>query len=247
MDIFSAALMGLVQGLTEFLPVSSSGHLVLAQKIIPGFDQPGIAFEVILHAGTLLAILFYFRSSIFSLSRRFVSLLILGTIPAVIIGFLFQDMLEGFFDSVAIVGFALLITGIINIITDKNTGKNKNISTSHSLLIGLAQAIAIIPGISRSGSTIFAATSLGISKEEAAKFSFLLSVPAVIGANVLELISPTGTGSFDFSIYFSGFLAAALSGYFAIGLVFKILTNNKFNYFGVYCLLLGLFTLLVLA
>src|SRR3989344_3574442 len=144
MDIFSAALMGLVQGFLEFLPVSSSGHLVLAQKIIPGFDQPGIAFEVILHAGTLLAILFYFRSSIFSLSRRFVSLLILGTIPAVIIGFLFQDMLEGFFDSVAIVGFALLITGIINIITDKNTGKNKNISTSHSLLIGLAQAIAII-------------------------------------------------------------------------------------------------------
>lgn len=170
MNVLSAAILGVVQGLTEFLPVSSSGHLVLAQSLIPGFKQPGIVFDVILHLGTLLAVLYYFRSKILKISLKYLVFLAVGTIPAVIVGFLFKKQLEGLFDSLKYVGFALIVSGLINLFTHKAQIGKSLLDYKKSFLIGIAQAVAIIPGISRSGSTIFAGIKQGIKPEEAVEF-----------------------------------------------------------------------------
>lgn len=245
MNILSAALLGILQGLTEFLPVSSSGHLVIAQSLIPGFTQTGVLFDVFLHAGTVGAVLYYFRKTLFRLKMKYLLLLLTGTIPVGIIGVLFGSIIEGFFQNIYLVGFALIFTGLLNYLTDTAKPKNKKVSIKNSLLVGMAQALAIVPGISRSGSTIFTGTSLGIKRQEAAQFSFLLSVPAIIGANVLQFLSHGLDRVGNFSFYIIGFLTAFVSGVLAINLVLKFLLSQKFRIFSFYCLILGMLILIL--
>jgi undecaprenyl-diphosphatase len=245
MDLIWALVLGVLQGLTEFLPVSSSGHLVIAQSLIPNFSQPGVLFDTFLHAGTTLSVIVYFRKTLRSISGRYLLLLALATIPAGLVGIIFQSTLESLFMSTKIVGVALIITAAVNFATDKTKGQRKPVGTRSALLIGVAQALAIIPGISRSGSTIFTGSSVGLKKEDAAKFSFLLSIPAIVGANVLEFMTHASIDNFEFVSYVFGFAAAFLSGYFAIKTVLKFLTARKFKYFALYCLIVGLVVLLL--
>ena len=239
MNIVWSVFLGVVQGVTEFLPVSSSGHLVIVQYFIPGFEQPGVFFDVILHLATTFAVLYFFRKKIFSLSKKYLSLLVVGTIPAGIVGFLFQTQLEKMFGDIRWVGIELVITGILNLLIDKVETRNKSLSVSDSFLIGISQAIAIIPGISRSGATIFSAVKLGIDRKKAAEFSFLLSIPAILGANVLQLLTHGLDGSIEPSIYLAGFLAAFVSGFLSISIVFITLSERHFSLFGLYCIGLG--------
>ena len=244
MDLIWSIILGLIQGLTEFLPVSSSGHLVISQHFIPGFSQPGVLFDVVLHLGTLFAVVYFFRKKILTLSRQYYLLLIIGTIPAGLFGILFQKSLESTFGDYKMLGIELIITGILNFLIDKaNTAKDK-ITYENSLLIGIGQAIAIIPGISRSGTTIFTGVKLGIDRKKAAEFSFLLSIPAILGANIIQIISHGLSNIPNPLYYFVGFLAALLSGVLSIRLVFKTLSEKKFGIFGIYCIVLGVLVLL---
>ena len=245
MDNLYSLILGTVQGLTEFLPVSSSGHLVLIQELLPGFSQPGILLDVILHLGTLAAVLYYFRLKILDISANYLKYLFVGTIPAVIAGLLFREEIERMFADPKILGLEFLATAFINFMIDKPAKGNKEINSKKSFNIGIFQALAILPAISRSGATIFAAVRQGIDKKKAAEFSFLLSVPAILGANVLELFVHRETIISEFNIsYLLGFFAAFVVGFLSIGVVLKFLTENKFKYFGYYCLALGIIILL---
>jgi len=244
-DLLSSIFLGILQGLTEFFPVSSSGHLVIAQGLIPNFTQEGVLFDVFLHAGTVLAVLYYFRKTILKITPKYLSFLLIGTIPAGLAGLFFSTPIEILFGKLSFVGFALIFTAILNFLTDRLNVKKQKMSIKNSLLVGLAQAIAIIPGISRSGSTIFAGTGLGLKREKAAEFSFLLSVPAIIGANILQFFKYGPDGMGNMGIYMAGFLAAFFSGILAINLVLRFLLSSRFKIFAVYCLIIGVSVLLL--
>lgn len=245
MNILQGGLLGLVQGLTEFLPVSSSGHLVIAQSLMPGFSQPGVLFDVVLHLATATAIFVYFRGRILNLDKNFLILLTIGSVPAFIIGLLFSDLVESFFESTLVVSVGLLITAAMNWSTDKTWARRPVVGRIDALFIGVAQALAIIPGISRSGSTIFAATSLGVDRNEAARFSFILSVPAILGANFYQLIRHGFDSQIQYPVYLFAFLTAAFSGYLAISLVIRFLGEKKFKYFAAYCIFASVFAFLI--
>lgn len=242
--MLSVILLGIIQGLTEFLPVSSSGHLVIIQSFFPGFNQPGIVMEVVLHLGTMFAVLLFFRKKILKFKTNYISLIAVGTIPAVVIGLLFNHILTSSFENIKLVGFALIMTAILNFLIDKNTENKKKLDFENTFVIGIFQALAMVPGISRSGATIFAGTKLGISKKDAAEFSFLLSIPAIIGANILQIFSSTNGVNLNPIVYILGFVSALFTGYFAIRVVMNLLKTGKFGYFGVYCLVLGVLTIL---
>lgn len=250
MSIEQAVFLGTVQGLTEFLPVSSSGHLVIAQSFFEGFSQPGVLFDAVLHGGTILAVLWYFKKQLVRLDRRMLTLLFVGSIPAGVAGLLFKDFFESLFSNPGAVGFALLVTGTMNWLVDKrkNTTHTRQHTTKEmgildSLVVGVFQAIAIIPGISRSGSTIFAGVFRGVKKEDAATFSFLLSIPAVSGAIFLQVVK-NGQGNIDYLPYTVGFITAFIVGYFAIDFLFKVIKEHNFWVFALYCWIVGLTTLL---
>lgn len=244
MTIVQAVVLGIVQGLTEFLPVSSSAHLVFVQRLLPGFAQDGVVFDVVLHAGTFFAVVYYFKKDLLKLSKNYITWILVGSIPAGAAGILFSDFFESLFSLPNLAGLTLMITGLLNLATNKIQGKEKKITIKNALFVGLAQAFAIIPGISRSGSTIFTARSLGIRKTEAVRFSFLLSLPAIVGANLVQFIKYGVPKSFEVGPYFLGFLSAITVGYLAIKLVFTTLKENKFSYFGYYSLIVGFLALL---
>lgn len=243
MNLLQAAFLGLVQGLTEFLPVSSSAHLVLAQSFIPGFSQPGVLFDVVLHGGTLVAVLWYFRKKLLSLSPKMAGLLILGTIPAGLAGVFLNDFFTTLFSSIKTLGYELLVTGFLCWGIDKwqvKSERTKAINWWDSLIIGIFQAISIIPGISRSGATIFGGVFRGIGKKEAAEFSFLLSIPAIGGAIVLEGLSEAKFVQAELlPQYLIGFIIALVVGYLSIGILLRFIVENKFKYFAYYAWLLG--------
>lgn len=244
MTYLTSALMGILQGLTEFLPVSSSGHLTIVQSLIPGFSQPGVLFDVMLHFGTILAVLVFFRKLIFKISFKYLVYLVLASIPAAVFGFLFKHQFEAMFSNVRLVGVALLVTGVINYLTYKAKQKDENLTAKKSFLVGLMQAVAIIPGISRSGSTIFAGIKLGLSAETAATFSLLLSVPAVLGANALEILSYRSS-AINWGPYAVGMGFSFLVGIAGIGWMIKLLKTGRFNYLAIYCLVIGLLALIL--
>ena len=246
MNLITSILLGILQGITEFLPVSSSGHLVIAQSLIPGFIQEGVLFDVFLHAGTVLAVLYYFRKTLLKLTSKYLFLIVIATIPAGFIGVFLNSSIEKLFNGGYLVGVALIFTGILNFFTDKAKKGSKEISVKNSILIGMAQALAIIPGISRSGSTIFTGTSLGIKRKEAAQFSFLLSVPAIIGANVVQFFKYGSGATGNILFYSAGFIAAFISGVIAIKFVLKFLLAGRFKLFGYYCLALGVVVIIFL-
>jgi undecaprenyl-diphosphatase len=248
-------LLGLVQGLTEFLPISSSGHLVLAEELV-GFRPPGLYFEVGLHVATLLSVLVAYWSRIRSLLEgviardreawRYVGLLALASVPAAIAGLFFRDFFERSFESGLSLGVQFLVTAAMLWLTKPAmAGATKErISVGAALLIGIAQAIAILPAISRSGATIASALWLGIAPGPAAEFSFLMSIIAVGGSALLEsrhippgadLLSPG---------FLLGFVAALVSGIWAIRFLVALLRSRRFHAFAPYCALVGVFTIL---
>lgn len=264
MDMLKAALLGLVQGLSEFLPISSSGHLVIFAEIL-NFKEEGIAFEVFVHFGTLLAIFLAFRGEIGKMIsapyllwikktetaelREFLNwdfYIIVGTIPAVIVGLGFKDSIEEMFDNILLVFFALLITALLMYVTQFLKFRGNTFNYVRSFLIGVAQAFAIIPGISRSGSTIFMGIALGIERENVAKFSFILSIPAILGATILKLndLFAAPPSSAEIVNLFVGTVVAFVSGYFAIIWLLDIIRKGKLQWFGYYCFTIALFGLI---
>jgi len=245
MSVFEAVLLGGVQGLTEFLPVSSSGHLVIAQKLLPAFEQPGVLFDVVLHLGTASAIIVYYWRQIRSMSVEYAKKIILGSIPAFLVGVMFSDLLEGFFESLLVVGVSLLISGTMNFVVNRTKGGGREVGNWESVKIGVAQAVAIIPGISRSGSTIFAGVVSGVSRQKAAEFSFLLSLPAVLGAAFLQVFKYGSDSSLELGVYTVGFVAALVSGYFAIKMVISFLGSKRYGAFAYYCFAVGYLVILL--
>lgn len=258
MSIWGAIILGVIQGLTEFLPVSSSGHLVVAQHFLPGFHQPGVLFDIILHLGTLLAILIFFRSEVELLlkgltpgqsgaqGRRLIFMLVLGTIPAVLVGLSLGPYIERSFTQLAVVGVGLLVTGGLLLLSKHLTrkegrqGRNLDeVTTKDAVLVGLLQSAALVPGISRSGSTIVAGLGRGLSRETAARFSFLLSIPAIVGATVYEIPKVHLLPDDAMAAYVAGFFMAFAVGYGAIVIVLRCLAHRKFHVFGYYCLAVG--------
>ncbi len=263
MELIKAIFLGLVQGLSEFLPISSSGHLVLFSEIL-NFHEQGIAFEVFVHFGTLLSILVAFR---YELARMLMApvevwikksenpelleflrwdiYVIIASIPAAFVGLLFKDQIESIFDSVLFVLFMLLVTGTIMVVTPYLKDKNTPITGVRSFIIGVAQSFAILPGISRSGSTIFTALLMGIDREKAARFSFIMSLPAVFGAALLKLkdVLEVGISQAQALNYIAGTLVAFISGYFAIIWLLDLVKRGKLQWFGIYCYAVALFGL----
>jgi undecaprenyl-diphosphatase len=255
LDILNAIILGLVQGLSEFLPISSSGHLVLAAHIL-NFQQEGIAFEVFVHFGTLLSVFFAFRRELKKMIiapfaiwikkeknselKEFLNwdyYVIIGTIPAVIVGLLFKEQIESLFSSVLLVLIMLSITGTIMIVSRFLPVSDKPLKLSNTFIIGIAQAFAILPGISRSGSTIVTALAFGINREKAARFSFILSIPAVLGATILktkDLIAVPPAPS-EIVQLVAGAVAAFISGYLAIIWLIDLVKKGKLEWFGYYC------------
>ena len=246
MDFLDALILGILQGITEFLPVSSSGHLVIGQKLL-GINVPGNAFEVILHIGTLMSILVVFWPDIHRLlgdikdynTRIYIFTLLLGTTPAIIVGLLSKDQIASMFDNTHTVALALIVTGIILISSKWFLNKKSDLTLIKGFNIGLAQALAIIPGISRSGVTICTGLMMGLSTKEAARFSFLLAIPAISGAGILTAMDIDKI-SLGMDVIFVGFLSSFLVGWAALKWLLNLLKTGKFHWFGVYCLLLGI-------
>jgi len=245
MELWYAILLGVVQGFTEFLPISSSGHLVIVQSVLPGFTQPGALFDVVLHLGTLFAVLIFYFKDIIKIKAKYLYLLVLATVPVVIIGFIFQKHIEVLFVSTKVVGFALIFTGIMNLFVDKFKTSKKIPNTKDSIIIGLAQAFAIIPGISRSASTIFAGVGKGVKRKETAKFSFLLSIPAIMGASIIQILSYGNSSDVHIGFYLLGFVSALIAGVLAIRLTIKTLQKRNFKYFAYYCFLVGIVAFII--
>jgi undecaprenyl-diphosphatase len=259
LTIWQAILLGILQGLTEFLPVSSSGHLVLIPHIL-NWPDPGLFMDAMMHTGTMIAILAYFMEDLLRLLRAaFGSLksktladpdarlawgLALGTLPAAIIGFLLEDWFESLFANPVAAASFLLVTALLLILSEyigTKTRPIKSLSWFEALLIGFAQTLAIAPGISRSGATISAGLFLGIRREDAARYSFLLSVPIMLGVtayNLLKLVTGTAISP-PLGIVAVGTLAAALSGYVAITGLLALVRRSSLWPFAVYCILLG--------
>ena len=253
MNLLEAILLGILQGFTEFLPISSSGHLVLTEHLL-GVTVPGLSFEVVVHLGSLFSILIVFRKDLLDLLRsidtnqtqNLILIIIVGTIPAVIIGLLFKGWFESAFNNIILVAGALLFTGFTLIITRFIKPRGIELTIPIGLAIGIAQAMAITPGISRSGITITTALFLGIAGPQAARFSFLLAIPAIIGAGLLMSLDlySTGLGEILTLSMIVAFFSSLLVGIIALKWLLKTLRSGQFHWFGVYCLLIGLVTLI---
>lgn len=249
--ILESSFLGILQGLTEFLPVSSSAHLVIAQQFFPRLAEEPLLLDIILHLGTLLALLVFFWRDIKKLFQEPKKLLpiVYATIITAIIAFPFKNLIEQTFSSPKFAGVMLIITAIILFfVSQKKNNQQQEIDTKKAIKIGLAQAIATLPGISRSGITIATGIFLGLETLVAFKFSFLLAIPTIASAAILELFDLRYASSQLMSSYFFGFLFAFLSGLWALKFLIKKVSLNQKNlfYFGLYCFFAGLFTLFIL-
>ena len=272
MTLTEAIILGIVQGLTEPLPVSSSAHLVIIPALIPGFHQPSVLFDVVLHLGTLVAVIFFLRKDIADIiasllpetgfwsvlpaltgeertaNRRLALLIIVATFLTGVIGVLFKDRIERLFESVETTAVMLLITGLLLFLSDrvKKAEREKNsMNLTDGIVIGLVQAVALIPGISRSGSTITFGIFRGLRRETAARFSFLLSIPAIAGAAVLKAVDMTQIPAGDLIAMGAGFLSAAGTGFLALKLLFVVINRTGLGFFAYYCWCAGAATLIV--
>jgi undecaprenyl-diphosphatase len=255
MEIIDAIILGIVQGLTEFLPVSSSGHLELGSAILGDEKIPeeSLLFTVVLHFATALATILVYRKDIaiileglfkfeWNEETQFSVKIILSMIPAVFIGLFFEEELEQFFGGkVAFVGFMLLVTALLLFLADKAKNTEKGVSFWSSIIVGLAQAVAMLPGISRSGATISTYVLLGIDKNKAARFSFLMVVPLILGKIAKDILDGELTyNEASFGYLSAGFVAAFISGYFACTWMIALVRKSKLRYFAIYCTVVGL-------
>ncbi|MEM2131441.1 MAG: undecaprenyl-diphosphate phosphatase [Candidatus Woesearchaeota archaeon] len=250
MNLIEAIILGIIQGITEWLPISSSGHLVLFQSIFK-IRQP-LIFDVLLHFGSLLVILFVFRKEILELiagvlkrEKKYLQLtimLVLATIPIVLVGYFLKDYIESAFSNLSFVGFAWIFTSIILFLSKYPKIKDKKLNFLNSFFMGISQAIAILPGVSRSGITISTGLMQGIKQEEAAKFSFLMAIPPILGATLLEIKNINQIENLSYALI--GVLFSMISGYLSLKFLLKIIKTNKFSYFSIYCFVLGLIVLI---
>lgn len=252
-NLLNVIFLALVQGLTEFLPVSSSGHLVIAQRLL-GVQEPGIRLEIWLHIGTLVSIVIFYRQSIINLIKGFfagdrdslsrIGCIVLSTIPAGIFYFLFHERVDTLFKSAKATGGCLVFTGVVLIALRWVRCREGEITPKRALLTGLAQAIAVLPGISRSGMTISAARASGICPVKAAEFSFLMVIPLIIGAAILDLFRmPVGEEHIPCWLLAVGVLISAVVGWAALTLLVRLLKDGRFWMFGIYCVAAGVLAL----
>lgn len=255
MNLLEAIILGIIQGLTEFLPVSSSGHLELAKAILGDTSVPeeSLTFTVVLHFATALSTLVVFRKEVAEIFKglfqfkwneemKFSLKIVFSMIPAVIIGLLFEEQLESFFGGkILFVGIMLLITAALLLLADKAKNTSKDVSFSNSVIIGISQAIAMLPGISRSGGTISTSVLLGVDRTKAARFSFLMVVPLIFGKIAKDLLSgDINFQSFEIAPISAGFIAAFLAGLLACNWMIALVKKSKLSYFSIYCAVVGL-------
>lgn len=271
LDILSAIILGAVQGLSEFLPISSSGHLALIPHLLG--VETGLAFDTVMHIGTLIAIITFFYQDIINLikgfllslidltegfevfkrelklvpEKRFAWLIIVGCIPTAIIGLLIKDAVETIFRGTIFIGFFLIITGLMLYYSERHSSGNitqKDMSFTQAVIVGISQGLAVLPGISRSGATIASGLCLGLEREYAARYSFLLSTPAVIGAGLIQ-IKDIATIDIPFTVMLAGFLSSVVFGYLAIKLLMKMIKGWSLDVFAYYCWIVGILTLIL--
>ena len=258
MDIVDAIILGLVQGLTEFLPVSSSGHLELGKAILgdQSIPEESLLFTVVLHFATALSTLVVFRKEVWEILRgllqfkwneetRFSVMILISMIPAALIGLFFEDELSLLFGGeVEFVGGMLIVTAMLLYFADKAKDTSKKVNYGQALVIGIAQAIAILPGISRSGATISTSVILGVDKTRAARFSFLMVVPLILGKIAKDITGGELSFASENSLSMgAGFLAAFISGIFACAWMIQLVRRSKLTYFAIYCLVVGIIAL----
>ncbi len=269
MNALSAAILAVIQGLTEFLPVSSSGHLVLGEALLGTHAfANSIAFELVVHLGTFLAVLVIFRVDINNLLRVFFAifitpqkwqseydqnsefrlsvLMIIGMLPAGIVGLLLRDQISDLFSKPSMVSVALLVTGAMLLTTKFFRKTDKPIDLKRAILIGFAQALALVPGISRSGATISMALALGVKQEQAARFSFIMVLPLIVAATVLEFkdLFEVGISSNEVSILGIGLVISFIVGFLSLKWLLQLLRQGKFHYFAWYCFSIAILGLL---
>ena len=254
MNLLESSILGTVQGLTEWLPVSSSGHLVLVQELMK--INVSIAFDIWLHLATLLVLPIYFRRDIINMAKALLSFdkgskdfklalkIIIATAVTSLIVLSFKEAFERAFSSMLVLGAGFLITGVILLIS-RGGSSDKEVSYKHAILIGIIQAIAFIPGISRSGSTIAFALILGIKRLEAFRFSFLIAIPAILGAGILKTPELFLSQSIPLSYLLAGFITSFLFGFLTLILLKRIVRNKKLHYFACYCIAIGIITLII--
>jgi len=260
-DTLNVLLLSVLQGVAEFLPVSSSGHLVLGQHLL-GMKEPSTRLEVALHVGTLFSVVVFYRERIIGLVRgvftgckeswRMVMNIVVSAIPAVIFYLLFRKTIDGSFESPRFVGAALMFTGVVLCAVRWFSGRVGEVTMPRAVAVGLAQAVAILPGVSRSGMTISMARVAGVSPEKAAEFSFLMSLPLIVGAMLKDVLfsssaaDATAQAGVSFWLLVVGAVVAGVVGYFALTLLVRLLRGHQFWMFGIYCLVVGCLTLVFL-
>jgi len=249
MGVLESIVLGIVQGLTEFLPVSSSGHLVLLQNIF-GISEPQLFFDTMLHLGTLIAVVVVMWQNILDLFRKPVRLvfLVIATLPAIIVTLLFKDFIESTFTG-RYLGYGFLLTAVFLTVAEilsARVEKRRKVNASAALGMGVMQAVALFPGVSRSGSTIAGGLALGVGRREAAAFSFLMSLPAILGSVVLQGYDIVKAQAVPVDILptIIGMVCAAVSGFFAIKFMIALVSKKKLYGFAVYVALLGIWVLL---
>ncbi|WP_370226428.1 undecaprenyl-diphosphate phosphatase [Mesoflavibacter sp.] len=259
MEVLDSILLGIIQGLTEFLPVSSSGHLELGKAVLgdKSIPEESLLFTVVLHFATALSTIVVFRKDIWSLLKgilkfewnddlQFASKIAISMLPAVIVGLFFEEQLEQLFGgNILLVGFMLLITAMLLYFADKAKNTNKDVSFGNAFIIGVSQAIAMLPGISRSGATISTSVLLGNDKTKAARFSFLMVVPLIFGKIAKDVLSgDLSLESQNFTTLSIGFIAAFISGFFACTWMIRLVKKSKLSYFAIYCAIVGLIAII---
>jgi undecaprenyl-diphosphatase len=254
MTLIDALILGIIQGLSEFLPVSSSGHIEIGKALLGVESREDVSFTVVVHGATVLSTIVVFRKEVGKLlaaalsfkdqeSLHYVGKLVLSMIPVLIVGLFFKDQIESmFFGNVLLVGFMLLITAALLSFTFKSAPRFGKVTYGNAFIIGLAQAFAVIPGISRSGATISTAILSGIDRYEATRFSFLMVLAPIIGANLLDIIkdAPRGVYSSQWQHLLIGFIAAFITGIWACSTMIKIVNKGKLIYFAIYCAIVGI-------
>lgn len=242
--------MGIVQGITEWLPISSSGHLVIFQTLF-GFEQP-VVYDLMLHIGSLIVVFIVFWKDIKELvvgvikgnKEKFflLSYLVIATIPIALVGYFLNDFVKSAFNSLLIVGFGLIFSSVLLFLSRYPRKKDKQMGIGNSIIVGLFQAIAILPGVSRSGSTISSGMILGVKKEEAVRFGFFLFIPAILGATILEIGELNNISNLGYMII--GTIFTIIFGFLSLKLLLNIIKKDNFYWFSLYCLILGLVVLL---
>lgn len=282
MSLWKAILLGLIQGITEFLPVSSSGHLAIFQYIFKVNTDTGMLFEVMLHLGTLISVCIVFwkdirklfiegihllgdvfanlkikfkksdekyRRIVTNAYRKFVLLILATSVPTALIGLILNNVMEAATNSLLVPGICLIINAIILLVVGSLPGGKKKVkktSYKEAAVIGVAQGLAVLPGISRSGSTISACLGLGFDRSFAVKYSFIASLPAIIGANLLELrhLGEAVSSGGEILYYAAGMIVAGIAGYICIRIMMRVVSEKKFSYFAYYCAIVGVISLI---